>query len=652
MWAVAGVLLAFALRLWGLNATSLWYDETFVLYHAQQGFLSAISGLVREDNALPLHGSLLALWIGVVGSSEFTARYLSVLLGTVAAPIMYRLGRSVSQRELSGLGSMLVYTILPIFVYYSQEVRMYALALPLAAGFMWAGQRLVMRGKAVAAYVSLGAAMLVAHLYTALAWASVCIWGTLMVVLVPPTEDRRTLGARSWRGGRRVWWLANLLLAGLASPIFLWALWRVRMDATAVSAIPFEALRGIPVLFGVGQYLPAPWSIPFIVLACAAILVTLGVGLRRRRFDRVVWHLTMLTLPIGALFLLTLVKAKWSERYLLPSWGVAIAVAVGNGWESLLWSLRRRVRSESRGRDLMLRKAGWVAGLFCSAAWIALAVLALARQAEGTWAIAIRDEWHPRPDFRGVARYIEAHDSAGDAIVVVGGYAASTLDYYYEGPATLFGLPPESRVLDTRDVVDLRSLHTLEDAVGDRTRLWLVLWQEHLADPTNLVQSVLVASCRRLPVDAAFTNVWVLLFDVSGCRPLDRLATPPIPLEATFEAPIELLGYDLIRRGRTLEVDLWWEGTGDLSKDYIVFVHLLDSVDGSADTIIDQHDHIAGADAYPTSAWQAGVRLRDRFFLEVPEAGCPACRLRVGLYTPEARLRLADGRDALEIPVP
>ena len=44
---MAVVLLAFGQRLWGLNATSLWYDETFVLHYARQGMLSAVTGLLR-----------------------------------------------------------------------------------------------------------------------------------------------------------------------------------------------------------------------------------------------------------------------------------------------------------------------------------------------------------------------------------------------------------------------------------------------------------------------------------------------------------------------------------------------------------------------------------------------------------------------------
>lgn len=273
---------------------------------------------------------------------------------------------------------------------------------------------------------------------------------------------------------------------------------------------------------------------------------------------------------------------------------------------------------------------------------------ALARQAEGVWALGVADEWHPRPDFRGAARYIVAHDTPEDAIVVIGGYAAHTLAYYYDGPAHLFGLPFDVRVLDTRAALDLRALEVLERETQGADRLWLVLWQDRLADPTNLVQSVLVETCHRLPVGERFTNIGLLRFDLTSCRPLDRLATPPFPLNVAFVAPIRLMGYNVIKTGDTWEVDVWWATSGALVEDYAVFVHLL----GADGDLVAQHDHIAGDDAYPTSRWQPGTILRDRFFLQVPGGGvCDGCSLRVGLYTPQGRLPLADGGDFVTLPL-
>ena len=39
---------------------------------------------------------------------------------------------------------------------------------------------------------------------------------------------------------------------------------------------------------------------------------------------------------------------------------------------------------------------------------------------------------------------------------------------------------------------------------------------------------MMVASCKRLPVSETFTNIGVLRFDLTSCRPLDQAVTPPI----------------------------------------------------------------------------------------------------------------------------
>ncbi|HNT77794.1 MAG TPA: glycosyltransferase family 39 protein [Anaerolineae bacterium] len=674
--------LTFVLRLWGLTATSLWYDETFMVTHAQQGVLAGVAGLWREDNAIPLHGLLLALWIQVAGSGEFAVRYLSVLLGVSAAPLVMRLGGAVSGRRGGGWGAALAYATLPIYVYYSQEVRMYALVVPLAAAFAWTAWRLRGRGRGAAAYVILGAAMLLAHLYAGLLWAAVLAWGMVRGRQGEGERGRQGEGEQGGRGAeattdyglrttdyasrftfhvsRSPFWRANLWLGLAALPIAAWAIWRAGVDATAVSAIPTSTVKWLPVLFGVGQYLPAPWTAVFVgVTGLSLVLAFVGL-IRARRFVGIVWLLITLCLPVLLLLASTFVKAKWSERYLLPSFGLALAVGVGTGWE------RGRVGEWERGRggDKETRRQGdgestphvsrftpysllLTPYSLLLVSWLALMFPALSRQAAGTWAVGVVDEWHPRPDFRGVARYIAEHDAPGDAVVVVGGYAAHTLSYYYDRPARVFGLPFDTRLLDTGAALDLRALSILERESQGTTRLWLVLWQANLADPTDLIQSVLVDQCDRLGVGGRFTNVSLLLFDVTSCRPLDRLVSPPLPLDAAFVAPIRLAGYNLIRNGEAWEVDVWWETSGALAEDYAVFVHLLDA-DG---TLVAQHDHIAGADAYPTHLWPPGTRLRDRFFLAVPGGRCEGCQLHVGLYTSQARLSLRDGSDSVEIVV-
>lgn len=627
------ITVAFIMRLWGLTSTSLWYDEVFVLTHAQQGPLMAVSGMLKEDNALPLHGLLTALWVTFAGSGEFSARYLSLLLGTVTTPLVMRLSGELTRTRYSGYGSGLAYATLPIFVYYTQEVRMYALAIPLATTFAWLAIRLYRKGKNALLTIVVGMLMLSAHIYTGLMWAVCLVWGLIGMAIKKPVE--------TFRGQNLTWLRANGFLILGSLPIAGWAIWRVNTDATATSAISMDVIKWIPVAFGIGQYSPTPWAEIFIVTIVLSLCAGFITLISHRYYDSVVWIVLSLALPISLLFIATLVKAKWSERYLLPSFGLGLVTGVGLGWEMPGYSYKRLTQHPLRIKNLS------IVSLCLLALWLAGSLPAVKRQTEGTYALVLRDEWHPRPDFRGVAQYIEAHDTPEDAIVVVAGYAAHTLAYYYKGPALLTGLPVNTRLLNTKQSLDLNALQVLEQETRGYSTLWLVLWQQHLADPTNLIESNLVASCKRMPVNDNFTNIGVLRFDLTSCRPLDQAMAPPVPLTVDFTAPIQLNGYEIQKRHGLWEVDLWWKSLGILDENYTVFVHLVNSTG----EIIAQHDHIAGSDAYPTSQWREGTYLRNRFFLEVPGDACAGCVIHIGLYTGEYRLALKDGQDTIVLEI-
>jgi hypothetical protein len=332
---------------------------------------------------------------------------------------------------------------------------------------------------------------------------------------------------------------------------------------------------------------------------------------------------------VGLLLLASRFSGKWEPRYLLPSWGLALVLGAGLGWDSA-------------------RRWGRAIGVALALLWVAMATPAIDVQARGREALMLRDATHPRPDFRAVAEYIAANDQPGDAIAVVAGPAAHTLDYYYDGAALVMGLP-DTMVFDTRHPLDLRTLHDLEAALGDSDRLWLALWQESLVDPAAIIQTTLLENCQRLGVGGRFLNVDLLLFDVTSCRPLDALADPPNPLGADF-GNIRLVGYGLGRApDGALILDLWWEATGPTGESgYTTFVHLFNS----ADELIAQDDRPPGTALYPTGAWEVGTYLRMRHTLPLPaDESCEGCYLRVGLYNEEGRLRLDSGADVVTIPV-
>jgi uncharacterized membrane protein len=126
-------LLGLALRLNGLVVPTrdLWIDETFSIWLASLPLLTAIRTIAAIDQHPPLYALLLHVWL-LPGESPWWTRALSVLLGTAAIPIGYRIGRA-SGGVGPGLLAASLLAVSPVLVRYSQEARMYALVILLVA---------------------------------------------------------------------------------------------------------------------------------------------------------------------------------------------------------------------------------------------------------------------------------------------------------------------------------------------------------------------------------------------------------------------------------------------------------------------------------------------------------------------------------------
>lgn len=134
---IGSILLATALgllvRLLFLGSKSLWLDEAWSLMVAQGKLTDLWSGVADKMNP-PGYYLLLMPWVRL-GESEFWLRLPSVLLGTAAIPMTYRLARLLYS-EAVGLSAAWLLALSPILVWYSQEARAYALLIVLALGSM------------------------------------------------------------------------------------------------------------------------------------------------------------------------------------------------------------------------------------------------------------------------------------------------------------------------------------------------------------------------------------------------------------------------------------------------------------------------------------------------------------------------------------
>jgi hypothetical protein len=122
------------------------------------------------------------------------------------------------------------------------------------------------------------------------------------------------------------------------------------------------------------------------------------------------------------------------------------------------------------------------------------------------------------------------------------------------------------------------------------------------------------------------------LIEVPPGAPLSGMQAPA---HMRFGPGMTLLGYDLVGQtvsaGQSIFVTLYWKAEALLDADWTAFAHLGTGLTDSAN--IAQRDGQPCQGYYPTSRWQAGDVVPDRFAITVPPDAPPgAYPLAVGWY--------------------
>jgi len=627
------LLLAFALRICRLPDQSLWYDEALSVYYAAQPVDSMLADVSSSDHP-PLHSLLLHVWMAIAGQSELAVRYLSVWWGVLGVALLYRLGKQLFDKATALLATALL-TVSPFHVWYSQEARMYSLAFSLSLGIVLALQALVACRKARPwpwlGYTLAGALALYAHFYTSfvLVFANVAFAGWWLVRVA--REGQQTM-----RGLLIRWAAAQVAILLLFLPWGHFVAEQVAINATYWhGALGLgQIIRDTALAFAAGDRVGTPLAQAAALALVAAGLLGLWAAARSgsdlpnrgiSRGERALWLVLWLTVPVTALFAISHDRPKFAPRYLLPALPALLLLAGAGG--VYLVSLARERRSDPAHRVWRWSAAGGL--LLVGTLVIGASVASLHRQ--------YLDVAVARPDFRAAAHYVEQYQEMGDAVILVGGHSYPAFAYYFEGDLPVYPMP-HSLLPSTREPLDNRAVAQLAEIVANRERLWLVLWQHRLADPTEVVLNHLLRTCPRLDVGQKFHGVALLLFSVTDCD-LTAQPGPSHPLHAEFGEQMRLLGYDLeptaAAPGRTLYLTLYWEAIGEVATNYTTFVQLL----GPDGHIYAQHDRLTGDDAYPTSRWQPGTVISNSHTPTVSPGAPPGIyKLIVGMYVAEGDL--------------
>ena len=132
------VLLGAAFRvLGGFEYRSIWMDEAATV-GSISGSLDQLVRYVLNDAVHPPLYFLSLFCITPLGESDFWLRFPSVICGILAIPLIYQLGRTSFNRA-TGIVAAALLAISPYHVWYSQEMRMYAVmvCLTISVGYFF-----------------------------------------------------------------------------------------------------------------------------------------------------------------------------------------------------------------------------------------------------------------------------------------------------------------------------------------------------------------------------------------------------------------------------------------------------------------------------------------------------------------------------------
>ena len=429
-WGLFAVLvLASLLRLHGLSAMSLWYDEAHSLFYGH--FVDLHGSLMDPRNMTepPLMAVLARLWYGAIQAAtdlsplspanDFLIRLLPCLFSVLGVYCVYHAARVLSHDNGAALAAAFLCAISPFQVHYAQEFRIYSVYMTINLAIVIFLVRALEEDRARwwAGLAAMEALLLYSHF--AGVWTLLFINMAFVVCLVP----------NWWQARKRFfkWYTAQAVAFVLSLPgIFLIFRSLASAKKIEVAWYHFDLTWKIPVItfkdFFAG-YGPSVWAY-WALFVCAAGLVALGMVHLRKRPGALL--LTVL-LAVGPIVLNVLL---WKQQDL-------------NFYHHRMFIFSGAMAYILAGAGLhFLRKPVFVG--------LAVALL-FALTVPG-----LRDHYaqrlHPMEshraaiyvysDFRDAAAYIEEHWQEGDALTAANHFVIPSLRHYLQREPLRLGTEP------------------------------------------------------------------------------------------------------------------------------------------------------------------------------------------------------------------
>ncbi len=574
------LLLACALRLYRASEQLMWGDEAFSVFSAQRSLAAITLEGAENDPHPPLYYYLLHFYLLCAGASELALRFFSAFFGVATVALVYAIGARLYNRRVGAL-AMLIAALAPFHVYYSQEIRMYALAMFLTAGgvyafIQWRDAWRVARDASghhpspVSRHPSgFYTLTLLLALYTSYHTAFVLL--ALGISLLPQLKIQRGFFAR---------WLAVSIGAVI---LFLpWLVFRFsstleHLGDRAAGATPFDlpyfVARGFAALT-VGTTIPPNHALWLAAIFAALIVVALT---RAVKASAASWRegllLALVVVPMLAVYAPYLTLPIFTARaFALALVPLAILLA--------------------RALTLLPARAGTL-GLMLLAAVSAYAL--------GDYYFRF-SRYNPQAeDYLPIIRAVEADAREGDSVLFHAFWHAGYFQSHYRG----------ARV----EYRDLSSARDLRAALAQSRQVWAVVqnFSDHPGE-TFLAQNAFFVG------EQKFGALRVLAYRAGSPGNAEKFASPIV-----LSNGVALTGYAITDTpvesgGGLVAAQLDWWATREIASDYVVSVRLTDA---RGEVIWAQRDVQPGNGTLPTSRWNANGSVQDRHALAVPPGTPP-----------------------------
>ncbi len=670
-WLLLAVILMLAggLRLYRVDAQSFWNDEGNAARLAERSLSLIVEG-ARGDIHPPGYYLALHYWRALFGQSEAALRGLSALCSVALVGFAFLLGRRLFEDEVVGLVAATLVALNPFQVYYAQEARMYAMLALWALASTWGlvawwhaprpdgstgSPRRLVEGPRPESDPELAEGPLegprpdgstgsprrliegprwplvvfvltaAAGLYTHYAFPFVWLAQNICV------------GVWAWGSRGREGLLRPLLTWGVAQAAvvvlylpWLPVAWR-QVTSWSPGREPYrllEALADVWRLLSFGRTVPTEVVTGGLVAVGALAVLSLlpPVDERDDPGDALSYGLRwgllalLVLVPSGLILGLGLYKEAYQKFLLVAAAPLSLLVARGAvaGWRVAAGA---GVWGEQR------------AAIGYQAVMLFLAALALFDTARSLHNLYF-DASYARPDYRAIARYIQANARPGDAVLLNAPNQWEVFTYYHPDDSHVFPLARQRPLNVAVNRVEL------EGIVADHQRLFVIFWGDAESDPERFIESWLEAHTYKAG-ETWYADVRLAVYAV----PASVADVPQVPLDVRFVGPsIRLEGYtllaDALAPGDIAQVALFWRAGEAIPERYKVFVHLYDE----ASRLVAQTDSEPGATLRPTDTWSPGERVTDRYGVLIPLGLSPGTyTLAVGLYP------LADPDDRLPV---